>query len=74
MSDDAIREIHGVHVRGWEDAKEKIITIREREHTIILDRFSFSDAAMTPWQARYLASKLYRLARRIRNRTEAEND
>lgn len=72
MNDDAVREIHGVHAREVNRHMVKIITIREREDSIILDHIGLSDAEMTSCQARYLASKLYRLARRVRTRNRED--
>lgn len=71
MTDDAIRERHGVKTLADEVYEEVIL--REREQTIVL-ALGGNRAAMTQWQARYLAAKLYRLARRIRQRGEAETN
>lgn len=64
--DDAIREVHGMKAR---DSKGNVrrVTVHERDDAVILDG-AFEDAIMTQLQARYLAAKLYRLARRVRNR------
>lgn len=72
MTDDAVREIHGVACRdnniGRSDAR---VTVRESEDLIVLNASSGSyGSVLTQWQARYLAAKLYRLSRRIRQRTE----
>jgi hypothetical protein len=64
MSDDAIREVHGCRTVGG-----KTVTAMETEAFIVLE--SMGTRELTPWQARYLASKLYRLSRRVRSRTEA---
>jgi hypothetical protein len=71
MTDDAIRERHGVKTQPDETYEEVIL--REREQTLTLS-VGTSKVAMTQWQARYLAAKLYRLARRIRQRGEAETN
>jgi hypothetical protein len=70
--DDAVREIHGVHARqrGYSDLA--IVVVREREGTVVIDDIK-NDVELTPWQARYLAAKLYRLSRRIRARQDAES-
>jgi len=67
MGDDAIRERHGCACREGEDQKPSSVTIGETEGSIWLDR-CFEYRTLTPWQARYLAAKLYRLSRRIRDR------
>lgn len=65
-------EVHGVSCRmaGYSDRRSVII--REREGEIFMDARK-DDLVLTPLQARYLAAKLYRLSRRIRDR-EAPND
>ena len=44
------------------------VSVWEGETLVILGG-EHRDRALTPWQARYLASELYRLSRRIRQRT-----
>lgn len=68
--DDAVREIHGVRCRKDKDASASSVIIRERDDEIYIDERQ-SGCILTPWQARYLAAKLYRLSRRIRQRQEA---
>ena len=63
--DDGIRERHGLTCYG------KPNTIWEDGDQIVLGGTSL-DRHMTQWQARYLASKLYRLSRRIRDRAIAD--
>lgn len=64
--DDEIREHHGCECR-----EGKAISIWESADFVHLDGSAYT-RAMTPKQARYLASKLYRLSRRIRARVEPE--
>lgn len=72
VTDDAVREVHGVRcILADGSAAKSYIRIYEEDSYIFLDG-KLSERAMTPWQARYLAAKLYRLARRIRQRTETE--
>jgi len=71
MMDDGIRERHGVACRKSGENQPRTVTIHEGEQCIHLDGHAY-DRALTPWQARYLAAKLYRLSRRIRNRTEEQ--
>lgn len=67
MTDDAVREIHGVKaMRARVDDSERII-LREGE-TGITAIMGTEWSILTPWQARYLARKLYHLARRIESR------
>jgi hypothetical protein len=66
--DDAVRERHGCACRDASDNTAASVTVWESEQSIFLNRYSY-DRALTPWQARYLASKLYRLSRRIRQRS-----
>jgi len=70
MTDDAVREIHGVACRD-NSAKLETVVIRESDSVIKFDKTIFGGTNLTPWQARYLAAKLYRLARRIKTRTDA---
>lgn len=71
MTDDAIREVHGVKC----NSEKGRITIHECEGLIGLASTEVGNSSnfMTPYQARYLAAKLYRLSRRIRQRTEDSN-
>jgi hypothetical protein len=69
VTDDAIRERHGVTARQDGFANPTAVTLVERDRDIMLARPA-SDVALTIWQARYLARKLYRLARRIENRNQ----
>jgi hypothetical protein len=66
--DDAIREGHFVKARD-DKGNVRRVCVHERDDAIILDG-QYESAIMTPWQARYLAAKLYRLSRRIRARSE----
>lgn len=70
MTDDAVREIHGVRCRDNLASKgPSTVRISETDQGQILIRHDDSNGAMlTRWQARYLASKLYRLARRLQER------
>ena len=68
IHDDAIREIHGAHCRRNGAYKDRI-TVTEGDGFVVLPAHG-ADMELTPWQARYLASKLYRLARRVERRTE----
>ena len=67
FTDDAVREVHGVKCHDG-SGKHATVVIREGDRSVVFDQTLFSGAALTPWQARYLASKLYRISRRIRNR------
>jgi len=70
-TDDSIRERHGcacVRVFGSELRRSGVM-IREDDHYLYVDGCS-DDRALTQWQARYLAAKLYRLARRVRQRAD----
>ena len=69
-ADDAVREQHGVRCRTVAAERPAIVSVVESDNTIVLDATS-SETRLTQWQARYLASKLYRLARRIRQRDES---
>jgi hypothetical protein len=70
ITDDAIRERHGVACRQQNNDTESQITVNEGEKYVHLNGNSYT-RQLTQWQARYLAAKLYRLARRIRQRSEA---
>jgi hypothetical protein len=69
VTDDGIRERHGMkctqltggsgNIQAWED-----------EQSVRVEHSSSGGAALTIWQARYLARKLYRLARRIEKRQD----
>ena len=65
-TDDAIRERHGCACRTGENYASTV-TVWESESWIYLDG-ACKDRALTPWQARYLAAKLCRLSRRVRDR------
>ena len=70
VTDDAVREMHGVKASPTKDMEREVIL---REHDEVIDiGVGHWHARLTPWQARYLAAKLYRLARRIRQRAEGE--
>lgn len=68
--EDAIREIHGVVARERTiGGDQQSVRIREfGDDLIAIDPMHHTGALLTQWQARYLAAKLYRLARRIRDR------
>ena len=68
-TDDAVRERHGCACREAPGNSVSHITVWETDFGVHLSG-SASVRDLTPWQARYLASKLYRLARRIRQRSE----
>jgi hypothetical protein len=61
--DDGVREIHGVEFR--DDGKR--VEFFESGRHVLLYR-NLYDRYLTPAQARYLARKLHRLARRIEQR------
>lgn len=69
-TDDGIREVHGVRCRYADFTNPQSIVIRETDDGVHMSKPE-ANALMTEWQARYLASRLYRLARRIRQRREA---
>jgi hypothetical protein len=72
--DDAIRELHGVNTHQPDANWAGEIILDERDGMIDLRLSSNrSKAHLTPWQARYLARKIWRLARRIEARTQQEN-
>lgn len=61
--DDGVREIHGVRVGAYEE------TVRITEDGDLVRLYAPSgNRHLTPRQARYLARKLYHLARRIERR------
>jgi len=66
-TDDAIRERHGCSCREAGDNSPTSVTVWEGEQSVFIDG-NHRNRSLTPWQARYLASKLYRLSRRIRQR------
>ena len=68
MEDDAVRERHGVSCRECTCDKTAAVLLIEGESDVFVEISKFDGARLTPWQARYLASKLYRISRRIRNR------
>ena len=65
-ADDGIRERHGVECIEQE-ATTSFVLVYEAEQTVRLNACAFT-RKMTPAQARYVARKLYRLARRIEQR------
>lgn len=66
--DDGVRERHGMLCTREDQSVGAIIIIAERlDGRISIDSDHY-ERRMTPTQARYLASKLYRLARRIDKR------
>lgn len=69
ITDDSIREVHGCACR-LSSNKSGHVELHEGEQSIVLIG-SYENKALTAYQARYLASKLYRLSRRIRVRAEA---
>jgi hypothetical protein len=68
VSDDAVREVHGCRCREADNDRGKIIEAMEGEQYVTIS-VGHTGVRLTPWQARYLAAKLYRLSRRIRQRT-----
>ena len=71
MGDDAIRETHGCKCAQTDVAHEREVLVSETDALILL-RLGHAKAKLTRWQARYLATKLYRLSRRIRDREVIE--
>ncbi len=67
MVDDAIRERHGLACRELGDNSPTEIIVWELDGHIAINGHCRS-RYLTQWQARYLAAKLYRLSRRIRDR------
>lgn len=68
MTDDSIRELHGCKCMSISStAYESCVIVTEGDDLIVINLFG-NTATLTRWQARYIASKLYRLARRIRDR------
>ena len=67
--DDAVRERHGCACREDSSEGASFVTVWETDGKVHISANS-NVRNLTQWQARYLASKLYRLARRIRQRTE----
>jgi len=71
---DGVHEIHGTSCRENNAGRTPALcSIEERGYTVILKGTGQFGSVLTSAQARYLASKLYRLARRIRQR-EVENE
>jgi hypothetical protein len=68
MGDDGIREVAGV--RGSTDKGWTTIVVHEAYGDRISLNANCYERFMTPPQARHLAGRLYRLARRIEKRTE----
>lgn len=68
--DDAIREIHGMKTIK-EGLSASRVTMHEGEQDIILYLGS-ERTHLSVWQARYMARKLYRLARRIEARSASD--
>jgi hypothetical protein len=69
-TDDAIREAHGCLAAQADACHRREVLLREERDDLVYISVGSEKARLTPWQARYLASKLYRLSRRIRQRTE----
>lgn len=67
FNDDGIRERHGCACVDQRDNSRCQITFHEVQEYVVIDS-NYAPRALTQWQARYLAAKLYRLARRIRQR------
>ena len=68
ITDDSIRERHGLACREPDESASNI-TIFEGEQYVFVDG-NPRTRKLTQWQARYLAAKLYRLARRLLLRSE----
>lgn len=69
MADDGIRERHGVTARKVGFSNAHPLTFWEDGQSIVLED-TRDDMAMSPAQARYVARKLYRLARRVEQRQQ----
>jgi hypothetical protein len=69
VSDDGIREMHGVRCFASTEEKETAISVWEDGAWVCVNPSKYM-RYMTKEQARYLAAKLYRLSRRIRDRAE----
>ena len=68
MNDDAIRESHRCKCLCVSSTVyEPRVLLRENDDSIVFS-ICGATAELTRWQACYIASKLYRLARRIRDR------
>lgn len=71
--DDSIRETHGMACRKLtstdKPTRPSAVVIWESDSSVIM-KGCYEERHLTPWQARYLARKLYRLARRVENRSE----
>lgn len=70
MDDDGIRERHGMLCTREDRKIGSEVIVAERTDGSISLNGSYEERRMTPEQARYLARKLYRLARRIDKRSE----
>jgi hypothetical protein len=68
MSDDAIRERHGCECRKDNNLRSAVTIWEHGDDYIAINGVS-DTRYLTQWQARYLAAKLYRLSRRIRDRS-----
>lgn len=62
-------EMHAVWADG--DAKKEWVSVREAGDGISISA-NYGNPTLRPAQARYLARKLYRLARRVDKRAEGE--
>lgn len=71
--DDGIRERHGVsrRINNAGRVGREPITVSERDFDVVVECHSFG-GVLTEWQARYIAAKMYRLSRRIRDRRLAD--
>ena len=56
-----------------DETKASCVTVWESERLIHIDG-CYDVRSMTPWQARYLARQLHRLARRINARAALKGD
>lgn len=66
--DDGIRELHGCFRTSGREKDSGVWTVRERDTSIVLFQDFSARISMAPADARFLARKLYRLARRIEKR------
>lgn len=71
MADDGIRERHGMRCTTQSNGYQQIIVREADDGLVCIDAYHY-ERQMTMREARYLASKLYRLARRIRDRESVE--
>ena len=67
VTDDAVREVHGCRTIS---SKKEVILIEHDDFVLV--QIGLTEAHLTQWQMRYLASKLYRISRRIRTRKVGE--